>query len=128
MHLDSESTNFQFFKKLLDLTAGEDRSCKKSCSDSDEKIDSDDEIMNYSASYPNDEFNALFDFENTGNNNVFVYSDFVKPGVHTVLVYDPLQNEIFYKQIAVKMRKIEHQSPLVLLSAANQARNYLLAA
>lgn len=110
MHLDHESTNFQYFCKLLELTQGEEKSCneKKSSSDSEEKIDSDDEIMNHSSEHPNDQFNTLFDFETSGNNNIFVYSDFVKPGVHTVLVYDPKEDQIYYKQIAVKMRKIEH--------------------
>jgi hypothetical protein len=44
-------------------------------------------------------------------NDVFVFADFVKPGVHTILVYDPLTNDLYFKQVGVRVRRAPHAAP-----------------
>lgn len=43
-------------------------------------------------------------FEREEADDVFIYSDFVRPGVHTVLVYDPVTNNLYHKQVGVELR------------------------
>lgn len=35
-------------------------------------------------------FEKILQFENKELRDIYVFNDFVKPGLHTVLVYDPL--------------------------------------
>ena len=39
--------------------------------------------------------------------DTFMFGDYVAPGLHTILVFDPTDQQIYYQQILVRMRKQE---------------------
>ena len=39
--------------------------------------------------------------------DTFMFGDYVAPGLHTILVFDPTDQHIYYQQILVRMRKQE---------------------
>ena len=36
--------------------------------------------------------------------DLFVFNDIVKPGLHCILIYDPQDDKFFYRHIVVKVR------------------------
>lgn len=50
---------------------------------------------------------GLLSLEHKGASDTFVFCDFLKPGVQSVLVFDPLTKQLYYKQIGVKVREVD---------------------
>jgi hypothetical protein len=63
----------------------------------------------------------LDDLEAQESNNSFIFGDFLSPGTHSVIVYDPKTNELYYKLIAVDVRVHDHSSVDVKRPKAGKA-------
>ena len=74
----------------------------------EEKYDHNEYVKQISENKNIEDPDSLFNLESSEINDVFVYSQFVKPGVQTVLIFDPLTNKIYYKQIGIHLRKNDH--------------------
>lgn len=43
----------------------------------------------------------LINLETDELNNALIFSGFMKPGIHSIIVYDPIKNKFYHKQIVV---------------------------